>query len=101
MIFQEVGDGRPYPPHDLSLKEWAAIDPSEVRLDHLVTTKSTLDLRTLLAEDSTLFGDLFPHVVAWAGKLYLEDGLQRTLRAALQGREVIHARVLMHSGHPG
>ena len=65
-----------------------------MRLSDLVTTKSTLDLHTLLAEDSTLFGDLFPHVVVWRGDLYLEDGLQRTLRAALQGRTVIHARVV-------
>jgi len=93
VIFKHVGETRPYPPHDLTLKDWAAIEPREVRLDQLITTKSTLDLTTLLAEDSTLFGDLFPHVVSWGGNLYLEDGLQRTLRAALQGRTTIHARI--------
>jgi len=93
VIFKHIGDERPYPPHNLTLKQWAAIEPHEVRLDQLVTTKSTLDLHTLLAEDSTLFGDLFPHVVSWRGDLYLEDGLQRTLRAALQGRDTIHARI--------
>jgi len=100
VIFKHVGDDRPYPPHALTLKDWAALEPRPVRLDQLVTTKSTLDLHTLLAEDSTLFGDLFPHVVAWRGNLYLEDGLQRTLRAALQGRDVIHARVV-ELGEPG
>ncbi|MDR2929666.1 MAG: type II toxin-antitoxin system VapB family antitoxin [Propionibacteriaceae bacterium] len=94
MIFKEVGEGRPYPSTNLSLRQWATIEPREVRLDELITTKATLDLHTLLADDSTLYGDLFPHVVAWRGDLYLEDGLQRTLRAALQGRYVIHARVL-------
>ncbi len=94
VIFKEVGDNRPYPPHGLDLRGWVEIEPREVRLDQLVTTKSTLDLHTLLADDSTLFGDLFPHVVAWHGTLYLEDGLQRVLRAALQGRGSIHARVL-------
>jgi len=93
VIFKQIGDERPYPPHNLTLKQWAEIEPHEVRLDQLVTTKSTLDLHTLLAEDSTLFGDLFPHVVSWRGDLYLEDGLQRTLRAALQGRDTIHARI--------
>ena len=52
------------------------------------------DLETLLAEDSTFYGDLFAHVVKWQGDLYLEDGLHRAVRAALQQRQVLHARVL-------
>ena len=31
---------------------------------------------------------------AWRGDLYLEDGLHRALRAALQQRQTMHARVL-------
>ena len=65
-----------------------------MRLDELVTTKDTLQLNALLDEDSTFFGDLFAHVVEWEGELYLEDGLHRALRAALQQRNVIHVRVL-------
>lgn len=68
--------------------------PRPVRLEELVTTKRTLDLDHLLAEDSTFFGDLFPHVVRWRGHLYLEDGLHRAVRAALSQRQVLHARVL-------
>ena len=94
MIFKRVGDGRPYPPHELTAKEWAALPPRQVRLDDLVTTKDTLRLDTLLDEDSTFYGDLFAHVVRWQGDLYLEDGLHRALRAALQQRHVLHARVL-------
>lgn len=94
MIFKRVGDDRPYPAHGLTLRDWVRVEPREVRLDQIVTTRSSLDLHTLLADDSTLYGDLFPHVVAWNGELYLEDGLQRTLRAALQGRQFIHARVV-------
>ena len=94
VIFKHVGDTRPYPEHSLTLKQWAQIEPREVPLDQLITTKSTLDLETLLDEDSTLYGDLFPHVILWNGNYYLEDGLQRTLRVALQGRNRIHARVL-------
>jgi len=90
-----VGDGRPYPDHGLdSVKDWADIPPRQVRLDELITTKATLDLRSLLAEDSTFYGDLFAHVVQWRGELYLEDGLHRALRAALQQRNILHARVL-------
>lgn len=93
MIFKRVGDGRPYPDHGLEQSDWARIAPTQLRLGELVTTKGTLDLATLLDEDSTFFGDLFAHVVRWRGDLYLEDGLHRALRAALQQREVLHARV--------
>ncbi|AYY11828.1 type II toxin-antitoxin system VapB family antitoxin [Actinobacteria bacterium YIM 96077] len=95
MIFKRVGDGRPYPDHGTTLSMWAELAPRPVRLDELVTVKRTLDLETLLATDSTFFGDLFPHVVEWKGEYYLEDGLHRALRAALQQRPVIHARVLL------
>ena len=94
MIFKRVGDSRPYPDHGLGSKEWASVPPRQVRLDELVTTKDTLQLAALLDEDSTFFGDLFAHVVLWRDELYLEDGLHRALRAALQQRNVLHARVL-------
>lgn len=95
MIFKSVQDGKPYPEHGLTMKEWAEIPPREVRLDQLITTKRELGLDRLLADDSTFFGDLFPHVVQWEGGLYLEDGVHRALRAALQQRTRIHARVLV------
>jgi Arc/MetJ family transcription regulator len=94
VIFKAVGTDRPYPDHGLSQSQWGDIAPTQVRLDQLVTTKRELDLDVLMAEDSTYFGDLFAHVVAWQGELYLEDGLHRALRAALQQRHVLHARVL-------
>ena len=94
MIFKRVGEGRPYPDHGWSQGQWAALAPVQIRLDELTTTKPTLDLETLLEADSTFYGDLFAHVVAWRGELYLEDGLHRALRAALQQRQTLHARVL-------
>ena len=72
--------------------------PRTVRIDELVTTKDTLQLAALLDEDSTFFGDLFAHVVDWQGDLYLEDGLHRALRAALQQRNVLHAGVHVIGG---
>ena len=63
VIFKRVGDGRPYPAHELTSRDWAALPPRQVRLDELVTTKDTLQLAALLDEDSTFFGDLFAHVV--------------------------------------
>jgi Arc/MetJ family transcription regulator len=94
VIFKGVRDGRPYPDHNTTLKQWAEIPPRPVRLADLITTKRELALDKLLAEDSTFYGDLFPHVVEYQGYFYLEDGLHRALRAALQQRNQIHARVL-------
>ena len=94
MIFKLRRGRTPVPRSWLRPKAWAAIAPHQVRLDQLVTTKRTLDLEALLEEDSTFYGDLFAHVVAWRGELYLEDGLHRALRAALQQRQTMHARVL-------
>ena len=93
MIFRAVGEGRPYPEHGLTTRDWAAIPPTQVQLDRLITVKRTLDLDVLLAEDSTFYGDMFAHVVEWRGELYLEDGLHRALRCALAQRNVLHARV--------
>jgi Arc/MetJ family transcription regulator len=94
VIFKAVQDGRPYPAHDLTLRDWSKVPPRQVRLDELVTTKRVLALDVLLDDDSTFYGDLFPHVVLWNGELYLEDGLHRALRAALQQRTTLHVRVL-------
>ena len=96
MIFKAVGNGRPYPAHGLeTARDWADVPPRMVRLDELITTKRNLDLAALVSEDSTFYGDLFAHVVQWQGGLYLEDGLHRALRAALQQRPALHARVLV------
>jgi Arc/MetJ family transcription regulator len=93
MIFKGVRDGKPYPDHGLSYRQWAQIPPRQLRLDELVTTTTVLALDRLLSEDSTFYGDLFPHAVKWQGDIYLEDGLHRAVRAALRNRVVLHARV--------
>ena len=94
LIFKAVQDGRPYPDHGLSARDWASVPPRAVRLDELTTTRKELALDQLLDEDSTFYGDLFPHAVQWHGEIYLEDGLHRALRAALQQRHTMHVRVL-------
>lgn len=96
MIFKAVGDSRPYPDHGrVTPKDWSDVPPRMVRLDDLITTKRSIDLGQLLSEDSTFYGDLFAHVVDYAGELYLEAGLHRALRAGLQQRATLHARVLV------
>lgn len=95
MIFRAVGESRPYPDHGFAgMAQWGTLAPQQVRLDRLVTTQRHLDLALLLDDDSTFYGDLFPHVVKWEGRLYLEEGVHRALRTALQRREVMYARVL-------
>jgi Arc/MetJ family transcription regulator len=94
VIFKAVQDGRPYPDHGFSARDRATVPPRTVRLDELTTTKRELALDHLLDEDSTFFGDLFPHAVQWRSEIYLEDGLHRALRAALQNRHTMHVRVL-------
>jgi len=94
VIFRDVQEGKPYPAHGLSTKDWSRIPPRQVRLDELVTIKKALELDSLLAEESTFYGDLFPHAAQWNGVLYLEDGLHRAVRSALRNRTVLHVRVL-------
>ena len=94
MIFKRVREGRPYPDHGFSARDWANVAPRTIRLDELTTTKKELALDQLLDEDSTFYGDLFPHAVQWEGEIYLEDGLHRALRAALENRQTMHVRIL-------
>jgi Arc/MetJ family transcription regulator len=94
VIFKRVREGKPYPDHGFSTRDWANVPPRSVRLDELITTKRELALDKLLDSDSTFYGDLFPHAVQWHGEIYLEDGLHRALRAALQQRHTLHVRVL-------
>jgi Arc/MetJ family transcription regulator len=94
VIFKDIRQGRPYPEHGLSMKDWAQIPPQQVSLAELVTTATVVELERLLSEDPTLPGDLFPHAVRWCGELFLEDGLHRAMRAALHQRTVLPVRIL-------
>jgi Arc/MetJ family transcription regulator len=94
VIFKEIRQGRPYPEHGFSMKDWAQIPPQQVPLTNLVTTATVVELEKVLSEDPTLPGDLFPHAVRWCGELFLEDGLHRALRAALQQRTTLPVRIL-------
>jgi Arc/MetJ family transcription regulator len=93
VIFKGVRDGKPYPEHNLTYRQWAQIPQRQIRLDELVTTTTVLALDRLLSEDSTFYGDLFPHAVRWQGNVYLEEGVHHAVRAALRNRTVLHARV--------
>jgi Arc/MetJ family transcription regulator len=76
------------------MKDWAQISPQQIPLAELITTTTVVDVAKLLSDDPTLPGDLFPHAVRWCGELFLEEGLHRALRAALQQRTTLNVRVL-------
>ena len=92
MIFSASGTSVRIRTMAMCRKQWAAIAPSGAT-GQLVTTANSRS-RGATRGDSTFYGDLFAHVVSWRGELYLEDGLHRALRAALQQRQTMHARVL-------
>ncbi|WP_132991706.1 type II toxin-antitoxin system VapB family antitoxin [Gordonia zhaorongruii] len=99
MIFKGVRDGKPYPDHGLTPREWAKLPPRQFRLDQLTTVTTVLALDKLLAEDSTFYGDLFAHIVQYEDVMYLEDGLHRAVRSALRNRTIIHARLFDLDDH--
>ncbi|GEE03531.1 hypothetical protein nbrc107696_39770 [Gordonia spumicola] len=99
MIFKGVHDGKPYPDHGLTPREWAKIPPRQFRLDQLTPVTTVLALDKLLSEDSTFYGDLFAHIVQFESVMYLEDGLHRAVRSALRNRTTIHARLFDLDDH--
>ena len=89
MIFKGVRDGKPYPNHGLTHRQWSQIPPRQIRLDELVTTTTVLALDRLLSEDSTFYGDLFPHAV----RPWLEHRGQCQQGKRRHGRECRACRV--------
>lgn len=96
-IFAGFIDPRPYPITGLTAHRWMTTVPVEkVDFKDLWLTQAYVRIDMLfLAEDlnHSVSGDPFPHVVAWDGKLYLEDGHNRITRAALRGYRSARCRV--------
>jgi hypothetical protein len=89
-----IADGRPYPPTGLTTARWIGEVPtSAVRLDALTTTQTHVDIAAVLYREHT-GPDPHPNVIAWGGRLYLEDGHGRVVRAILDGHTVWPCRVL-------
>lgn len=89
--FAGVDESRPYPPTGLTTAEWEASVPlEEVALADLWLTQGHLRTRALLGGQ---LPDRPPYVVAWDGRLHLEDGHHRVVRAHLVGETHVKARV--------
>lgn len=86
---------RIYPPTGLTSARWRSeVDPMPVYLCDLWLTQTGVRIAPLFGvTDGPASADIFPHVVAWAGELYLEDGHHRVVREALAGTRVMRMRV--------
>lgn len=97
-MFAGIDCARDWPPPGMTTGRWLRIPARPVPLGDLVATQDGVWLAPLLGEPSSHCGDPIPHVIAWGGSLFLEDGHHRVVRAALNGRRHIPARVLVLGG---
>ena len=88
-------NGCPWGETGMSTAKWQHIPTRRVRIADLTATQPGVLLHALTDDAPTpVGGDPVPHVIAWDGRLYLEDGHHRVVRARLNGRTTIEARVL-------
>jgi hypothetical protein len=89
----EIGTTRPYPPTGLTSASWREVPIRYVYFVELTTTQDGVYLRALLAIADPASGDPYPHVVAYQGILYLEDGHTRVARDILRGCAGAYMRI--------
>lgn len=88
-----IASGRPYPPTGLDTARWMAeVEPHMVPLDGLVTTQPHVAIASILYR-AHRDRDPYPHVIAHGGRLLLEDGHGRIVRAILDGHTRYPCRV--------
>jgi hypothetical protein len=100
VIFRSVisrDNGTPWLATGMTSARWLTIPVRRVKIADLTATQPGIYFHGLDLEHH-VGGDPHPHVINWAGHLYLEDGHHRTLRAALNGEHTITARVLTIEG---
>jgi hypothetical protein len=88
-------NGCPWGETGMTSGKWLDIPTTLVPIRELIATQPGVLLHALSDEAPTpVGGDRFPHVIRWQGSLYLEDGHHRVVRARLNGRRAVRARVL-------
>ena len=85
---------RPWPETGMTTQRWMdEVNPRPVPIADLVLVQDTLDLQALVTGAASESGDPYPHVIAFGGQLWLEDGHHRVVRMALLGATHVEARV--------
>lgn len=88
-------DGEPWGKTGMNTAKWLNIPTRQVVIRELIATQPGVLLHALTDQHTTTVGgDPTPHVIEWQGRLYLEDGHHRVVRAAIRGEHTIQARVL-------
>jgi hypothetical protein len=87
--------GEPWGPTGMTTAKWRDVPVVDVVIAELIATQPGVLFSSLSdAAPGPVGGDPFPHVIAWRGGLYLEDGHHRVVRAALRGETTVRARML-------
>jgi hypothetical protein len=95
-------NGEPWGTPGMTTAKWRAVPVVGVRIAELIATQPGVLFSSLRADaPDPVGGDPFPHVIAWRGELYLEDGHHRVVRAALRGETTVQARRLAVNDEEG
>lgn len=97
-MFSEVVDGATcaWMSQGMTTQRWIDEIPVQVvPIAELVATQPGVLLQALIdPAPESHSGDPLPHVLQFDGRLYLEDGHHRAVRARLRGQRYLYARVL-------
>lgn len=88
-------NGEPWGKTGMTTAKWLNQPVETFNIADLIATQPGVLLHALTdTHTTTVGGDVYPHVIQWAGKHYLEDGHHRVVRAAISGHKTIKARLL-------
>lgn len=93
-MFAGVIDCRPWGASGLTSALWLDVPSRLVHIADLTLTQPGVLFAPLIEPGTPVGGDHLPHVIDYGGRLYLEDGHHRVMRAALLGELHVEARVL-------
>jgi hypothetical protein len=78
----------------MTSEKWLDVPVQAVQTRFLIATQDGIYLKPLMKPETAVGGDSHPHVIGHKGRLYLEDGHHRAVRAMIEGRPLLFARVL-------
>ena len=88
-------NGCPWGDTGMTTRKWRNVPTQVVTIAELIATQPGVLLASLSDHaPEPVGGDTYPHVIAWRGELYLEDGHHRVVRARLNDHHIVEARVL-------